>query len=256
LLLHYFRFNLAAGMEYRASFIVQVLGMALNNGAFIVFWLILFDRIGSSLRGYFFQDVMFLWAMIGAGFGLAAIFMGNAPHLSRIIYRGELDVYLLQPKPVLANLLASRMSISGWGDLLFGLLLFGLTQTPTLPKIALFLFFSLMAAVVFTSLRVLYHSLTFFLGNSEELASTASNLIISFSLYPGTLFEGPSVWMLHSLVPAALVAYIPADIFRRFDAGKMLLLIGGDLVFVLAALVLFHLGLRRYESGNRMGTRL
>ena len=125
-----------------------------------------------------------------------------------------------------------------------------------MPKIALFLFFSLLAAVVFTSLRVLYHSLTFFLGNAEDLASAASNLMISFSLYPGSLFDGPSMWLLHSLIPAAFVAYIPAELFKSFDTLTMLALIDCDLVFVLAAVALFHLGLRRYESGNRMGTRL
>jgi len=36
--------------EYRASFITQVLGMVLNNASFIVFWLILFERLG-DIRG-------------------------------------------------------------------------------------------------------------------------------------------------------------------------------------------------------------
>jgi ABC-2 type transport system permease protein len=187
---HYVGFNLAAGMEYRVSFIVQVLGMVLNNGAFILFWVILFERVGSSIRGYRLSDVMFLWAMIATGYGLAAVFLGNAAQISRVIFRGELDVYLLQPKPVLINLLASRMSISGWGDLIYGLLLFVLTQKLTPGGVALFVLFSLLAAIVITSFRVFYHSLTFFLGNAEEFATTAANLVISFSIYPGSLFEG------------------------------------------------------------------
>ena len=230
--------------------------MVLNNGAFILFWVILFERVGSSIRGYRLSDVMFLWAMIATGYGLAAVFLGNAAQISRVIFRGELDVYLLQPKPGLINLLASRMSISGWGDLIYGLLLFVLTQNLTPGGVALFVLFSLLAAIVITSFRVFYHSLTFFLGNAEEFATTAANLVISFSIYPGSLFEGPSVILLHSLIPAALVAYIPAEIFRHFDLWKMLALIGGDLLIVLTAALLFHLGLRRYESGNRMGTRV
>jgi ABC-type uncharacterized transport system permease subunit len=82
---HYVRFNLSAGMEYRASFVMQVFGMALNNASFLVFWMILYDRLG-DIRGYGFQDVMFLWALSSAGYGIAAVFMGNSYFLSRAIY--------------------------------------------------------------------------------------------------------------------------------------------------------------------------
>ena len=129
LIAHYFRFNLSASMAYKASFLIQVFGMVLNNSAFIVFWYFLFDRIGGNIQGFEFNDVMFLWALAAMGFGMSVVVCGNATHLSRIIYSGELDVYLLQPKPVLPNVLVSRMIVSGWGDITYGLVLFAATQT-------------------------------------------------------------------------------------------------------------------------------
>ncbi len=82
---HYIRFNLRAGMEYKTSFVVQVFGMILNNSAFIFFWLILFDRLGKSINGYGFTQVMFLWALAAVGFGLSVVLFGNANKLSGII---------------------------------------------------------------------------------------------------------------------------------------------------------------------------
>ena len=105
---HYVRFNLRAGMEYRAAFVTQVVGMMLNNTAFIFFWMILFQQVG-DLKGYGFAEVMFLWALSAVGYGLAGVFLGNAGYLSRSIYTAELDVYLLQPKPVLANFLLGML---------------------------------------------------------------------------------------------------------------------------------------------------
>ena len=256
LMMHYFRFNLSAGMAYTTSFLVQVFGMALNNSAFIVFWIILFDRIGGDIKGYDFQDVMFLWSLAAAGYGIAAITMGNAAHLSLAIYSGELDVYLLQPKPVLPNFVASRMSVSAWGDLGYGIVLFAFTQPLSVTRIALFAVFSILLAVVLTSVRIFYHSLTFFLGNAEEFARTVSELMLSFILYPGSIFKGPSLWLLHSLVPAALVAYLPARLINGFDPLLFGAVLVADLAFVGLAVGLFRLGLRRYESGNRMGTRM
>ena len=256
LMAHYFRFNLSAGMEYRASFLVQVLGMALNNSAFIIFWLMLFERLGTDIKGYSFTDVMFLWALAAAGYGLAGLLWGNAQSISRTIYSGDLDVYLLQPKPVLFNLLSSRMIIACWGDLLYGVVLFILTQPLSFHTVGLFVFFSFLMAGGITCLRVAYHSLTFLLGNAEDLASTASELVLSFTLYPGSIFDGPARWLLHSLIPAALLAYIPARLFAAFDLELFATLLAADLGLLGVALLAFHAGLRRYESGNRIGTRV
>ena len=252
----YFRFNLSAGMSYRGAFLIQVLGMMLNNSAFIVFWLILFEKIGGNLKGYDFYDIMFLWSLAATGVGMAAVFMGNAHQISRIIYSGELDVYLLQPKPIALNLVSSRMMVAAWGDIIFGLLLFFFTQAIRLDSILLFLLFSILVALVFTAMRVLYHSLTFYLGNAETFAGFASEMLLSFSLYPGSIFKGPAVWILHSLVPAAFVAYLPVRLIKHFNFGLFAVLIAADLAFVAIGMLTFYRGLRVYESGNRIGTRI
>ena len=57
LLKKYFLFNLSAGMEYRASFLIQVFGMFINNSAFVFFWLILFERVGGDYSGPHSQDM-------------------------------------------------------------------------------------------------------------------------------------------------------------------------------------------------------
>jgi ABC-2 type transport system permease protein len=253
---HYFRFNLSANMAYKASFLIQVFGMVLNNSAFILFWFFLFERIGGTIGGYAFDDVMFLWSLAALGFGMSVVVFGNTTYISRIIYSGELDVYLLQPKPVLPNLLVSRMIVSGWGDIAYGLILFAATQPQTLLSWALFLFFSLMMMLVLTAVRTLYHSLTFFFGNAESFAQMAGEMMITFMLYPGSIFRGVPMWVLHSLIPAALVGYIPVRVFREFDPLLALVVTAADTAVIGAAVLLFHLGLRRYESGNRMGTRL
>jgi ABC-2 type transport system permease protein len=252
LLGHYVRFNLSAGMEYRASFLAQVFGMVLNNSAFIVFWLILFERIGGTIKGYALGDVMFLWALAAAGIGLAGALLGNAGSLSRLIYSGELDVYLLQPKAILPNMLASRMSLSSWGDVLYGVLLFAFTQRITPTGLLLFVTFTLLMALGFAAVQVLYHSLTFLWGNAEDIAGTASELVLSFTLYPGSIFEGPPRWLLHSLLPAGLLAYVPARLFAHFDPLLFLLLLAADAALVAASVGAFRLGLRRYESGSTL----
>ena len=253
---YYFKFNLSAGMAYRGAFLIQVFGMIVNNSAFIVFWLILFEQIGGNIKGYEFNDVMFLWALAAVGYGVAQLFLGNGHHISRIIYSGELDVYLLQPKPVAVNLVSSRMIVSGWGELAYGLILFFITQAITPWSVSLFIVFSILLAMVFTAMRLLYHSLTFYLGNAEAFAGFAGEMLLSFALYPGSIFKGPALWILHSLIPAALVAYLPARLIKSFDPAFFLLVLAADGALIALGLFVFYRGLRVYESGNRIGTRV
>ncbi|MCG8478060.1 MAG: ABC-2 family transporter protein [Spirochaetales bacterium] len=256
LALHYARFNLSANMAYSTSFVIQIFGMALNNGAFIIFWLVLFERIGGDIAGYGFEEVMFLWSLSAFGFGLSEVVFGNTHQLSRIIYSGELDVYLLQPKPVLINLLMSRTVVAGWGDMLYGVVLFVATQPITSGSVLLFALFCILTALVVTAIRVFYHSLTFYVGNAEGFAQLAGGTVVTFMLYPGSVFRGLPLWILHSLIPAALVAYIPARIFREFNLTLLLIVLAADAAVIAVAVVMFRLGLRRYESGNLIGSRM
>ena len=63
ILVKYFKINLSSAMEYRASFLGQAVGMVVSNAAFVLFWMIAFDRIGGAIGGYDFRDVMFLWSV-------------------------------------------------------------------------------------------------------------------------------------------------------------------------------------------------
>ena len=117
--LHMIRLNLASNMEYRVSFLSQIVGMMINNGIYFVFWLLFFDRF-EEIRGYQIDEIYMLFAVITLAFGLAYTFAGNARQIPELIATGRLDYYLALPRPVLPHLLFSRMGQSTIGDLFFG----------------------------------------------------------------------------------------------------------------------------------------
>lgn len=248
-----FRANLAAAMAYRVNFLVQVFGMMVNNAAFIVFWQVLFRRAG-NLGGYGFREVMFLWALAASAFGLAHIVFGNIRSLAAIIKQGELDVYLLQPRDVLFNALIAKTVVSAWGDLVYGCALFVLLR-PDAAAMACFLYFTLTGALVISATFVLGESLTFFTGGSEGFSSAVAEMLLSFSLYPETVFPHGMRWLFYSLVPSGFVVFLPLAFWRD---PRPLLLAGVGLAAVAYGLIawwVFQVGLRRYESGNQIGAR-
>lgn len=248
-----FRANLASAMEYRLNFLVQVFGMMLNNAAFIVFWKVLLDRTG-ALGGYQFRDIMFLWALTSLSFGMAHVVFGNVRELAGLIKQGDLDVYLLQPKDVLLNALCSRSIVSAWGDILYGLGLFAWLG-PSATDWAALAFFGLCATVVIAGIFVIGESLTFWVGGSEGIGGTIAELLISFSLYPDKLFPEGMRWLFYSLIPSGFVVFVPLAFWRVPDPGLAALALGAAVLYGGGAWLVFRAGLKRYESGNRMGAR-
>jgi ABC-2 type transport system permease protein len=247
--------NFLMALEYRASFVSQVLGMVLNDAMWVTFWWIYFTRFQVLQGGYSIEDVLGLWAVVAVAFGLCAGFFGNVLNIAEFISQGKLDYYLTLPKNVLLHVLVTRMDITGLGDLLFGTGVFIIFLRPSPERIALFLFLAVCAGVLFLAFNILWQSLAFWLGNAEGLASQMWQALITFSTYPDPLFRGLVRGLLFTVVPAAFMSYIPVQLLHRFDPA----LIAGEIIAAVGALALailvFYRGLRRYESGSLMTVR-
>lgn len=251
----YFKFNLSAVMEYRVSFLMQCFGMALNNSAFIFFWWILFNNV-NTIGGYGFTDVMMLWAISSASFGLCFITFGNVNQITRMILNGELDTYLLQPKDPLINILCSKTIISAWGDTLYGVILFFFIKGFDIKAFGLFLLFIITGALIFASVLVTIHALSFYSGNTEGIAQLTTEFLISFTIYPEGIFKGGLRYVLYTLIPAAFMVYMPARIISNFNLPMLLVVLAVAVMWIIIAYTVFYKGLKKYESGNLIINKL
>lgn len=242
-------------MEYRASFLTQVLGMMLNDGAYFIFWIIFFDRF-QQIQGWRLSDMFLLFGLVAAGFGLAVFFFGNTWQLVEVIISGQLDYYLSLPRPVLLHVLASRSIYSGLGDTAYGFLSFFLARPHSFETFGRFLLGLFFSGTILVSFLVLVQSLAFWVGNAQLLASNAINAVITFSSYPTVLFEGPARFLLLTVLPAGLIGAIPAEFVHSFSWLRLIELCGGAMIFFLLAISLFYRGLRRYESGSAIQVQL
>jgi ABC-2 type transport system permease protein len=252
---YYFKFNISSVMEYRVSFLVQCFGMILNNSAFIFFWWILFKNV-NTIGGYGFKDEMMLWAIMSTSFGLCFVAFGNVNQITRMILNGELDTYLLQPKDPLINILCSKTIVSAWGDALYGIILFFIIKGFDVGGFLLFLLFCITGALMFGSVLVTFHALSFYAGNTEGLAQTVTEFFISFSIYPEGIFNNAVKSILYTVIPVAFIVYIPAKVINQFSLVMLLEVLGVTLIWMVIAYTMFCRGLKRYESGNLIINKL
>jgi viologen exporter family transport system permease protein len=251
----YFKFNLMSAMEYRGAFVLQAFGMALNDLAMLFFWGVFYTQF-PALQGWALKDVLTLYAIVAANYGVSNILFGNSFELARIIATGGLDYYLALPVSPLVHMLISRMSLSAWGDLLFGVALFGALWGADPLAWLLFVIGMLLGGAVMVAFAVVLGSLAFYLGNAETLAAQGVNALISFSTYPIDVFPFAVRIVLFTVIPAAFLSSIPANLVRGFDWLSLTGYFAGTFAILVAARWVFYRGLRHYESGNLLIARM
>jgi len=243
------KINIASAMEYRIAFLSQSIGMILNDGVYFLVWIIFFDRF-NNIRGWQLTDMFLVFGVSAGAFGLAGMLFGNTFNLGDIIINGRLDYYLSLPRPTLLHVLASRTVPSGFGDFLYGFISYFASGQFSFGGLGRFVLALLLATIVFVSFLVIIQSLAFWLGTGGTLTGIAINAMITFALYPITLFNNAAKLILFLIIPAAFMGAVPAGFVRGFSwylLGQMTL---ASFSFLALAVFLFHLGLRRYESGS------
>jgi ABC-2 type transport system permease protein len=100
------------------------------------------------------------------------------------------------------------------------------------------------------------HSLSFWVGNASGFAGMASNAMVTFALYPVSLFEGSAKFILFTLVPAAFMGAVPAAFVHHFSWTLLAEIFLADFILLGLALLIFRAGLRRYESGSAIPTEV
>ena len=248
--------NLSSAMEYRASFITQIVFMFINNGFYFIFWLIFFNQFG-AVRGYEIGDIYLLFAVVAFSIGIGSMFAGNTgANLAYLIAQGRLDYYLVLPRNLLIHVIFSRMQVSAIGDIAFGLIAFLFAARLQLLDWFFFFAVSIPSALIYVGFVTIAGSLAFYMGNSQYTSQQMVNAVITFALYPHTLFSGASRFMLYTIIPAFFIGAVPLEIIKGREGVLLLGLWTVALLMWIITAAVFYYGLRRYESGSALNVNV
>lgn len=243
--------NFKSSLSLRVSFLTQMVFMAINNLVFFSIWWIFFGKF-EEVGGWTLNEIEAMYGFAAGAYGLTVLFGGGVTEISRKIIDGELDAYLVQPKSVLLQLLMSRSRASGWGDILTALVLLFMSEYLTWTSWPLIGLLLVLAAAVFVSAGVIIQCLTFWIGPMEHLGRQLYEFVLTFSVYPQTIFPVAIKVVLFTLIPAGFIGFLPVEMVRTSNYTWVLYGVLGATIYLFLAVVIFTSGLRRYESGNRI----
>ena len=238
---------LAEAAANRGALASQMAVMIVNDIAWIAFWILFFDRVG-TLHGWDSDRILLLLAVLTTAGGVTLGLLANARRVGTMAIEGDLDAVLSLPVPPLGYLLLRRVEPTNLGDIAFGLALFALTGSPTIERTLVFAGVVIAASTLMTGFLVLTGSLSFFIGRSEG-GELGFHAILLMGSYPVDVFAGMAKVVLYTIVPAAFVSSVPARLIDSFDVGLALWLALIAAVFAFAGWLTFTIGLRRYTSG-------
>jgi ABC-2 type transport system permease protein len=158
--------SIRASIALRGAFLLEFTLLIANNFIFMSMWWIFFTKF-RAIGDWQLQDIIALFAIGGGAYGLMQVCFGGTKQLTKMIQSGDLDTYLTQPKNVLLQIAGSKSATKGWGHLMTTLILIvlgGLTEPKTL---ALILLSMCTGCLIFASIRIIAHSLAFWLGPVE-----------------------------------------------------------------------------------------
>lgn len=243
-----FRNACAEAVAKPAALASQMAVMIVNDGVWVVFWVLFFNRVG-TLGGWDRDGIILLQAVLTTAGGLSLGVFANARRVGSMAVEGGLDAVLALPVAPLPFLLLRRIEPVNMGDLAFGIVLFAVAGHPTPARTLVFVLVVLASATLLTGFLVLTGALAFFIGRSES-GELGFHSMLLLGAYPVDVFAGAIRILLFTVVPAAFVSAVPARLIIDFDAGRALALTTASAAFAIAATATFTLGLRRYTSGS------
>lgn len=245
----FFKINLRNNLSLKASFLFQIIFMIISNLLYFAIWYILFDQV-KEVNLWTIQDIAALNVISCASWGIFQICLGGLRNLSKMISDGDLDIFLLSPPHPLFMIMSSKSYPSGWGNLATSIIMLPFCSDIFFPLLTVTV---LCSVTVFGMIFVIIHSIAFWVKNIDSFAKQWTDFVYILSVYPQNSYPGFVKIILFTLLPAGFISFLPVEILRNFTWWKLFSLILGAIVFILLGFTIFKAGLKRYESGNRIG---
>lgn len=248
------KYSLMREMLNKVTFFSNIIFMILNNASFIIQWLVLFS-LKDSLGGYTLKQVILLWGMAAATYGVSRFFFESAFKLSDTITNGKLDAFLVLPKNTLLSVITTNISVSALGDIIYAyimLIIYGIT----LENFITFTVLAICGGLIMVSIAVILGSLSFYIVKADLVSETGNSLMVNFATYPDGIFKGITKVILYTIVPVGISTYLPVKNVISFNIYNFLIVIIMCIVFITLAFMIFNRGLRRYSSSNLMISRI
>lgn len=246
--------NFQSSAELRTSFLLNVVGMAINNASFIIVW-VFFVRSVGTIGGWTAADIIGLQGFLGISYGIVFSLTDGIRRLPDVVASGAFDRFMLSPKNLLVRVATASFSPTGIGDIVFGMTgmaVYGFLIHMSIPQAVMAALFVMLSVIIFAAISVAIYSLSFFIMDSNAMVGGIFELFMTPTLFHGGAFQGLMRFVFTFAIPSLLVAALPVEAVRDLSFEKLSLVAALAVIWPVIAWNFFYRAIRRYESSNLM----
>jgi len=255
--LYCIKVNIRAEMQLKAAFVTQIIGMILNDSAFILIWAIFFQVMG-KINGWGSVEMLGAQSIHMFTFGIVMGFFYGAHNICDYVANGQLDNFLLTPRSLYMRIISSSFSVPAIGDIFFGFviyLVFVAQAQLNVWQIILTLAILPATVLMFLNMIVIFGMVGFFLYDAGDIQHNLVDLYITPGIFPGGLFEGLIRVFFLFIFPALMISSFPIEIIKNYSVIGLITIWGLAIFWTFVANKLLNFVRKRYESGNLIGAR-
>lgn len=246
--------NIQSSAELRTSFLMNIVGMAINNTAFIILWVFFVQSVG-VIGGWTAADIVGLQGFSAISYGIVFSTAMGIRKLPDYVASGAFDRFMLSPKNLLLRVATSSFSASAVGDMVFGivcLVIYGLLIHATVSQILIIAILIILVTVVFLATTIAIYSTSFFFMDSNAVTNGLFELFLTPALFHGGAFQGIMRFIFTFLIPSLLIGALPVEAVRNVSLNKLALIGLLAILFLIISTKIFSKAIKKYESSNFM----
>ena len=250
---HYLSLHIRERMEYKKSFLLNLMGQFLGSfSAFLVIWF-MFARF-HSVKGFTFSQVLLSFSVVLMAFSLSECFFRGFDTFSTMIGNGEFDRILVRPRNTVFLVICSKLQLDRLSRMLQAAVMLGYALPRcgvewTLTRVGVLIMMIGCGMAVFCCLFICGATLCFFTIESIEVINIFTDGAREFGAYPFAVYGKGILRLLTFVVPLACFQYWPmrwlidpeSPVFYAFCPIFSLL-------FIISVSLLWKLGVKKYCS--------
>lgn len=260
LYVRYLALSVRAQLQYRVSFIVNVLTQFMASGMEVIGIWALFDRFG-HLEGWTLPQVALFYGTVQVSYALADALSTGFDRFAPMVKSGDFDRLLLRPRTTVLQLAGQELALRRIGRLGQGAIV--LTWAVVMLDLdwslldAAMIGWAILGAVgLFYGLLVIQATMCFWSTESLEVMNLLTYGGVETASYPMPIYPDAFRRFFTFVVPLACVTYLP--VVSVLDVADPLgtpmwaqrLAPAAGVVFFLVSLLIWRLGVRRYRSAG------
>lgn len=214
-----------------------------------------------EINGWNYGQLAFLYGLSVISHAVSMMFFVQGWFMGYSVIEGDFDRYLTRPLGVLYQFFFTTFNIFGITDLIPGIVVFiyGCNETGfrfTFGNAVGIIVMIIGAAFIRGGLYIMLGSTSFWTKSANDFGQYTQEIFDKSTMYPISMYPESLQFILTYLIPIGWVSFYPVSGLMGIEtavgigSGNVWITFAAGIVVMLAAGLLFKIGLRRYESAG------